>query len=194
MTSKALGETLDRIEAHRADVESTLRNQIYHCDSSHRRLVDLVQDATRRYVATGVAYPDAALFHEDTRSIHDYMNVLHCGNTMDHFRGLATEMGRVFISAHSQEVFSRRNGYNNTICLRLPKNKRMENMAASFMVAGPKIDDEKELNSEMLVARVDTKALWYFYFVGDQGKEFFEGWLEQCRTDPVFKICINSKR
>ena len=60
-------------------------------------------------------------------------------------------------------------------------------MVAQFLIADGYIQTGKES-----VTRRQDQTNWYIQFCGDKGREAFEHWLEQCRTDPVFRKALKT--
>jgi hypothetical protein len=110
------------------------------------------------------------------------------------FRSVATELGRPYVSAdvgHSR------------IELRIPKGEKCNNLAAGLMlvakdIPGPFKDQAYHWrrwhadNDHHTVTRVDGNGSWLFFFNGEEGRKLFNQFLEQCRTDPVFKVILRN--
>lgn len=104
----------------------------------------------------------------------------------DILRDIQLELGRPVISAVQVQGRPREDVLWQTYWrLRIPRNPRLKAIASMLLLVS---DNHAE---DTVVIHEPHERIWVFLFVGDKGKALFEDWLHKCRTDPVYRVCLD---
>ncbi len=78
------------------------------------------------------------------------------------------------------------------VTLSIPRIKRLHNLiSALLLVSSEHYGNRWRIPDNVPVARVDQGNAWVFHFQ-KEGIEIFDNFLNQCRTDPIFRICLKA--
>jgi hypothetical protein len=109
-----------------------------------------------------------------------------------YFKELSSAAGRPHVVA--EEVQDHWAG--TYIHLQLPSNKRTSNLIAGLLL----VTEEKSVANAWALRQIirenQGKALrsmaggWHFYFIGAGGISLFNSWLQQCASEPVFRVIL----
>ena len=70
----------------------------------------------------------------------------------------------------------------------------MNNVVSALLVVAGEITNEQEVfTRDDPVLRVNTPQQFHIYFQGEQGNQIFAAFLDQCRTDPVFRVALKQQ-
>jgi hypothetical protein len=146
----------------------------------HQLLAQRLRAATQGFFATGVGYADAWLDF----TLRRLANV----NPSTYFRELATEHGRPAIHAIEQSLYY---GGTTAVELRLPRTQRLDIIVGQLVLLASEAKYRYAIGRNAgILDKIETTRSRFFYFKGGEGKALFEHWLNQCRTDPVFRISL----
>lgn len=77
--------------------------------------------------------------------------------------------------------------------LTIPKLVKLRTVTMGLYIAAVENKESwSRWNTEDVVTRWENKTSAYFQFIGDDGHMIFESWLDQCITDPVFRVVLNN--
>jgi hypothetical protein len=152
--------------------------------------ISLLKEATEEYVATSVAVLRPKL-------VWKYKAVSNGGKLSSYFRNLSTSLKRPFVMATEAEIHVHvRPGEHRTVPyvrLQLPNTTRVSNICAGLMlISQPCTKGYKGFNIVGPLGHEHTPNTHVFYFIGGEGRELFDAWLAECRTNPIYKIVLRS--
>jgi hypothetical protein len=101
-----------------------------------------------------------------------------------YFKEVAKSLKRPFIHMREIEGYVERVGWSVYWLLSVPKKPRLQNIVAGLLMACDNTPDA-------YVKHIQHDRSWEFIFTGSKGKELREYWLQSCRVDPVFRICLD---
>lgn len=152
---------------------------------------DVLATATEEFLRTGVAWSRSAstvVFPSKDRSlIDDAVRVL--------LREVAKAAKRPFIHATSEWYGDRTDGLEECLVtiLTIPRLAKLNTVTMGLFMAS--VENKQKYNrwrADDAVTGWDNKTNHYFQFKGDVGHRIFDAFLEQCTSDPVFRIVLNN--
>jgi hypothetical protein len=78
-----------------------------------------------------------------------------------------------------------RTGWGAYWILTVPKSNKLKNVVAGLLMVADNI------TTEPFLVHISHERKWVFQFYGKQGQEMKDHWLEQCKTDSVFRLCMD---
>jgi hypothetical protein len=154
--------------------------QLYH------DVVGEIERATRGYLETSIAILERD--YTDT----DKAGMVRGQPIKNYLRRIAKDMKRPFVYAEVLSWHPWTNGKRDKSqtewggSLRLPSHNRFKPMLAALLLVA-----EPYGNHGPVVHR-PGQTYNHFNFSGDGGRIVLEGFIEQCRADPVFRVCLRA--
>jgi hypothetical protein len=174
-----------------------LRQNAARREANCEDTVKLLAKATDNYLQTAVARIQSPLYtagYRERDSIDRVTAEDSGSNLFTYFREIALRLERPFLYVYDRHVYTRGGGILSMAELTVPRNKRLEKVVGGLMILGQSVDDVSAMtHAAGPVGRCDTKGQWHFFFIGDDGPSLLDMFVEQCRTDPVFRLCLNNK-
>lgn len=181
-------------ERHAENLENQARHILRNADvqaDRKRALIGQLRRATQEYIDLGVAFVPSYLASD----ISAHLNM----TPQTFFREVAAGTNRPFVYAFENGQYLYGNipqvGWSsksvNYVELALPRKRTTENLVAGLMLISANIENMSDLLSvTQPVAKEETARTWTFYFIDKPGRKVFDDWLEQCRTNPVFRLIL----
>lgn len=146
--------------------------------------IQMLREATEEYMITSVAILRPKL-------VSKYKALSEGTKLSAYFRKLAKSLNRPFVVATEGATGHYR--VMPYVELRIPNTTRMTNITAGLMLLSQPCEKTyKGFNIQGPLGHDHPINGYQFYFIGAEGRKLFDGWLEQCCTDPVFKIVLRS--
>jgi hypothetical protein len=178
----ALTKAKEELDRQAQSAMESARAHALYLDDKYKTLIG----ATKFYESTSVALV--------TQEIASAINRAGL-KAKAYYKALAAEMKRHLLYAETSTANTYDRGRYLThavVSLTISKKRRLENIVAGLLLLATKCASEHDARMSLSpVSTVDqSSAFWSFFFVGEEGRKIFDGFVEQCRTDPVFKIVI----
>jgi len=178
----AVGALTSSVNEHVCALQSTI-------EKWHSTLTTLKADlelATAFYEKVGVAFPSEVL-------ARNFDAVYNEGTIWGYFRDIANSLKRPYIRAEIKQKLvydnrTREHYVTSYVELTAPFSTKMGNLFAGLMILSTQLPVSPDMRGP--VCHDHGKGTYKFIFTGPDGRAMFDGWLEQCRTDPVFKLCL----
>jgi hypothetical protein len=170
-------------------VEKRIRTQRERYENykyAMQRALDTISNMTRSHLELGVAVIDA--------------NATHAGQQLKmdvgaYCKAVQYQANKPFVC-----MVERQNSPTSKWELSVPKIKDagMENLVAPLLIIGKQREVEKNSYATIIMdtSREDGihyeshKQGWTIWFVGEESEDMRSHWLEMCRTDTVFRLCL----
>lgn len=162
------------------------------------KVQQIIHDATQDYLTLGVAllvdgwdkHMNAAPRADDGRYDwcaarityrKEYLAVTSPTFVRAYLRAISKEIKRPFVYATIK---------TKSVCLVLPKQKRLEPLYVNFLLAPSAVGLGRSSVEKLPICYYPYKTKLDVTFQGDAGKVMFNTFLERCRTDPEYRKAL----
>lgn len=184
-------ENVDAYNNKREALDATLydfERRVAAMRARHEDFIRYLREVTYAYIRMGMVVIDGDMENKFTSAGN--------GTAEAYFSSVAQQMGKplVVMLSYAGAVGSL---YDSGWMLKVPKNPRLKHIVAGLLlVADPA---EQVTREKSIIGYVSNPKSWVFYFLSggystrpkqEISEELRLDWLNRCKTDPVFRVCL----